>query len=140
LPSAAEYYAYAEELDRLVPNATQIRERAAADETIPPVVDGEPYPTGLVIEWSYQVDDPGYWATLLSRARRGREWRRLCFLPPYRRERGRVNCEYFLVGRSCVQKEVQTKNSKGGDIVNPDQGFRLVLDYRSAVRRFLEAG
>jgi len=133
LPTAAEYYAYAQVLGA----EPQSENQELGPSDIPAVTEGKTYSTGLVTEWSYQIDDPQYWSSLLARTGRNSGWRRLCYLPPYRRELGQLNCEYFIMGHSRVAKELRTKNSKGGNIVNPDQGFRLVLDYRCAASRLL---
>ena len=129
LPNIAEVVAYSRVLG-CAPDPEMTPNRY---EDLPRVVEGDIYPPGYVTEWTYQIDDQDYWSRLPARAPVG--FRRVvCPLPPYRRGEG-LRCEYLVAGRSYLPKRVIGKSSKPATWINPDQGFRCVLDYRAAVRR-----
>jgi hypothetical protein len=134
LPSAAEFYLYNSSLT--TPTSQLVRSDAdeRSYDLLPRIRDGVNYGGGIVTEWSLQIDDSHYWSRM-----RLAQTRRMSQFPPYRRARGR-RCEYFICGKSLQPKTGGGKNSKGATWFNPDQSFRCVLDYPSAIFRHLTSG
>ena len=128
LPSLAEYYAY-----RDVLGSRKQMVEASEYWGLPKVTPGQTYGTGNITEWTYQIDDDEYWQMLSVRGS-ALGGARFCSLPLYRATELR-RCEYLVAGTSYLPKPVDRKNSKPATWINPDQGFRCVMDFRSAIRR-----
>ena len=137
LPSVAEFYAYTEAFRSISGDIDRSSFRIGDYSNLPLSTNVDVvYPSSVVTEWSLQVDDQVYWST---RARMcvGEPGERIGQFPPFRRCEVR-HCEYFILGTSVHPKAGNIKFSKQATWINPDQGFRCVLDYPAAVRRMMD--
>ena len=136
LPSAAEFYAYNSAFSKTAGIFGPVDGAETQYGKLPPIADdGQPYPVGAVTEWSLQIDDKQYWAINVDVGPFAPD-RRLGQFPPFRRSE-LPRCEYFIMGKSFQPKASYSQNAKQATWFNPDQGFRCVLDYSSAVKRKL---